>query len=199
MCQCCAEKAGCQGIFMFEQIVKRADKRGTLQEVIYGELRLALMKRRFDPGQAMPVHALAEAFGASTMPVREALRQLVAENGLSAQPNRTIQVPAVTEARLRDLCTARLALEGLATRMACERISAAALRHLRWLIAEHEQATEHDGIYTSLEKNQEFHFLIYAESGSSVLPPLIESLWLQFGPYMRLISRHIETDVSIEF
>src|SRR6218665_2863272 len=118
MCQCCAEKAGCQGIFMFEQIVKRADKRGTLQEVIYGELRLALMKGRFDPGQAMTVHALAEAFGESTMPVREALRQLVAENGLSAQPNSTIQVPAVTEARLRDLCTARLALEGLATPIA---------------------------------------------------------------------------------
>ncbi|QIN67935.1 HTH-type transcriptional regulator McbR (plasmid) [Caballeronia sp. SBC1] len=184
---------------MFEESVKRVVKRGTMQEAIYADLRLSLMKGRFDPGQMMTIHALADAFGASTMPVREALRQLVAENGLSVQANGTIQVPAVSVSRLRDLCTARLALEGLATRMACERLDAATLRHLKRLIDEHEQSIEHDGIYSSLEKNQEFHFLIYAASGSSVLPSLIESLWLQYGPYMRVISRHVETDTSSTF
>lgn len=184
---------------MFEKTVKRVVKRGTMQEAIYADLRLSLMKGRFDPGQTMTIHALADAFGASTMPVREALRQLIAENGLSVQPNGTIQVPEVSVSRLRDLCTARLALEGLATRVACERLDAATLRQLKRLIDEHEQAIEHDGIYTSLEKNQEFHFLIYATSGSTVLPSLIESLWLQYGPYMRVISRHMESDTSNEF
>ncbi|MGJ7511217.1 hypothetical protein [Variovorax sp. GT1P44] len=40
---------------------------------------------------------------------------------------------------------------------------------------------------------------MYAASGSSVLPPLIESLWLQFGPYMRVVSRFIETEATSEF
>ncbi|BBQ02499.1 GntR family transcriptional regulator (plasmid) [Burkholderia sp. SFA1] len=169
--------------------------RVTVQEKIYADLRMSLMRGRFDPGQPMVIQALASAYGTSPMPVREAVRQLVAENGLKSLPNGTVQVPQVSEDKLHDLCEARLALEGLATSLACEHMTTATLRKLKGLIAEHEHAMEDDGIYTSLDKNQEFHFLIYATSRSTVLPPLIESLWLQYGPYMRFISRHLGSQV----
>lgn len=183
---------------MKEQI-QRVTKRSTMQESIYSQLRMSLMQGRFEPGAQMTVAPLAEGFGSSAMPVREALRQLVVENGLVALANGTVQVPEVSKAHLRDLCTARIALEGLATAMAGEHIDDATVRRLRRLIAEHELAIKHDGIHESLEKNQEFHFLIYRASGSTVLPQLIETVWLQCGPYMRVITEEVERNQDVSY
>lgn len=172
--------------------IRRVVKRSTMQESIYTQLRYSLMQGRFEPGTLMTVAPLAERFGSSAMPVREALRQLVVENGLVLLPNGTIQVPEVSQSRLHDLFDARIALEGLATARACKQIDDATLRRLKRLISEHELAIEHDGIHESLEKNQEFHFLIYQSAGSTVLPQLIETVWLQCGPYMRVITEEVE-------
>ncbi|GAB5097716.1 GntR family transcriptional regulator [Caballeronia sp. HLA56] len=177
----------------------RVVKRSTMQESIYAQLRASLMQGRFEPGRQLTVATLAEAFGSSAMPVREALRQLVVENGLVALPNGTIQVPEISEKHLRDLCDARIALEGLATEMAAAHTDEQVVRRLRRLISEHELAIKHDGIHESLVKNQEFHFLIYRSSGSSVLPPLIETVWLQCGPYMRVITEEVERDEKVPY
>ncbi|WP_250467723.1 GntR family transcriptional regulator [Caballeronia sp. GAFFF2] len=183
---------------MTEQFT-RVVKRSTMQESIYAQLRASLMQGRFEPGRQLTVATLAEAFGSSAMPVREALRQLVVENGLVALPNGTIQVPDISRKHLRDLCDARIALEGLATEMAAKHIDEPAVRRLRRLISEHELAIKHDGIHESLVKNQEFHFLIYRASGSTVLPPLIETVWLQCGPYMRVITEEVERDEKVPY
>ena len=42
----------------------------------------------------------------------------------------------------------------------------------------------------SARQNRAFHFAIYRQSGSTVLLPIIESLWLQFGPYLRHARLH---------
>ena len=44
----------------------------------------------------------------------------------------------------------------------------------------------------SAEQNRAFHFAIYRQSGSRVLLPMIESLWLQFGPYLREASERFD-------
>lgn len=174
-------------------------KRATMQETIYAQLRMALMQGRFEPGAQLTVAPLAERFGSSAMPVREALRQLVVEKGLVALPNGTIQVPTIDEKRLRDLCDARLALEGLATEMAASMMEATTVRRMHRLIDEHELAIKHDGIHESLAQNQEFHFLIYHASGSTVLPQLIETVWLQCGPYMRVITEAVERNAAVPY
>lgn len=179
--------------------IQRVVKRSTMQESIYMQLRTSLMQGRFEPGTQLTVATLAEGFGSSAMPVREALRQLVVENGLVALPNGTIQVPEVSMKHLQDLCDARIALEGLATEMACAHADEAAVRKLKRLIAEHELAIKHDGIHESLVKNQEFHFLIYRLSGSTVLPQLIETVWLQCGPYMRVITEEVERNQEVPY
>ena len=59
----------------------------TLRDQIYTRLREAIMAGRFLPGQHLGIIALAEALNVSAMPVREALRQLVAEGALEMLPN----------------------------------------------------------------------------------------------------------------
>lgn len=125
------------------------------------------------------------------MPVREALRRLAAENALEISQNGSACVPIVTRARLDDLCRARLAVEGLAAELGAPRLSAADIAALQQITAEQQAIGRNDSIYELISKNQQFHFIIYRASGSDVLFQLIETLWLRFGPYMRLLSNHV--------
>lgn len=165
--------------------------RVTVQDGVYQQLRHALMVGSFDPGQVLTIAALAEAFGTSNMPVREALRRLAAENALEISQNGSACVPVVTRARLDDLCRARVAVEGLAAELGAPLLTAAEIASLQ-RITDEQQAIGRDGsIYELIAKNQQFHFTIYRASGSDVLFQLIETLWLRFGPYMRLLSNHV--------
>ncbi|MDR3473297.1 MAG: GntR family transcriptional regulator, partial [Devosia sp.] len=86
--------------------------RTTIQEAVYQQLRQALMAGNFDPAQTLTSASLAEAFGTSNMPIREALRRLAAENALEVSANGSARVPQVSVARLDDLARARIAVEG---------------------------------------------------------------------------------------
>jgi DNA-binding GntR family transcriptional regulator len=167
-------------------------ERETMQERIYLALREQLMRGGFKPGQGLKIAALSEAFGTSAMPVREALSRLSAERGLEALPNRTVRVPALTREQLEDLCEARCALEGLAVARAAGKTAPAVLDGLRALIdAQGAHDAQHDS-EASVEQNRAFHFTIYRQAGSAVLLPIIESLWLQFAPYLRYASDHFD-------
>lgn len=165
--------------------------RVTVQDGVYQQLRHALMIGRFDPAQTLTIASLAEAFGTSNMPVREALRRLAAENALEIAQNGSACVPIVTRARLDDLCRARVAVEGLAAELGAPRLTPADIAALQQIVIDQQAIGRNDSIYDLISKNQQFHFMIYRASGSDVLFQLIETLWLRFGPYMRLLSTHV--------
>ena len=159
--------------------------RETVQERIHRQLRDLLMRGRFQPGQPLLIHEMADAFGTSAQPVREAIRQLVAEKALEASPNRSARVPILDRERMNDLRRARLTIEGLALELAAERISDRDIEALAELVDEEVRADDASRPEQSVAQNQAFHFQLYRLSGSKVLPPIIESLWLQVGPYIR--------------
>jgi DNA-binding GntR family transcriptional regulator len=166
--------------------------RDTVQDRVYRQLRARLMQGAFQPGQKLVLQELAAAFGTSTQPVREAVRQLVAEKALEALPNRTARVPALDAARLEDLRQARLALEGLLAERAALRASRADVAELERVVASETEADDARRADVSVAENQAFHFGLYRLAGSAVLPPLVESLWLQVGPYIRLAAEYFD-------
>lgn len=165
--------------------------RVTVGDGVYFQLRNALITGRFDPGQVLTISSLASGFQTSHMPVREALRRLAAENALEIALNGSACVPKVSVDRLDDICRARIALEGLATELAAGMIADEEIPVLETLIAEHEATSATGNVYDMLLKNRDFHFAIYRASRSEVLVQLIDSLWLRYGPYMRMLSSYI--------
>jgi DNA-binding GntR family transcriptional regulator len=121
------------------------------------------------------------------MPVREALRQLVAEKALVMNAGRSFAVPLLTHAQYVDLVRIRAEIEGYAAAQAASRISASAVGKLRMLNKAMSAASKGGDRDSYILRNQEFHFLIYDASGSTVIKPIIESLWLQAGPYLALL------------
>ncbi|MCX8997131.1 GntR family transcriptional regulator [Rhizobiaceae bacterium BDR2-2] len=174
----------------------KVSSRTTVQDSVYEQLRNALMWGEFEPGQAVTIASLANQFGTSHMPVREALRRLAAENGLEVAHNGSARVPAVSRERLDDLCRVRSNLEGLATELAAQRMTTDEIDHCLALAQAHEALGREGKVRQMLRKNQEFHFSIYERSGSEVLPQMIEVLWLRYGPYMRILSNLVEQQLD---
>src|SRR5262245_21196794 len=105
-------------------------QRNTLNEEVYHQLKQALMAGRIMPGSIMTIRSLAKSFGISPMPVREALRRLVAEHVLVLLPNRSVSLPIITRERFREITRIRTSLEGLAAEEATPLVGAEALRRM---------------------------------------------------------------------
>jgi DNA-binding GntR family transcriptional regulator len=156
-----------------------------IHQWVFQSLRQAIMSGRFPPGQAVTIRGLAETMGVSAMPVREALRRLVAERALALLDNRRVRVPVMTAERFDELLAARTALETEAAARALPLIDAARLAELRAINALVDAAVAAGDAETVVEQNMRFHLWMYGARGGSVLLPLIESVWLQTGPFMR--------------
>ncbi|WP_395676738.1 GntR family transcriptional regulator [Inquilinus sp.] len=162
--------------------------RETLHDRVYAELRRSLIHGMFNAGEVLRIVELAETLQTSTMPVREALGRLVSEQALEALPNRSVRVPLITRERLDDLARARCLIEGQVTALALPNLSTEDFVRLRQLTVACEEAfrsDEADKAHRTSELNHDFHFAIYRAAGSAVLIPIVESLWLQSGPYVR--------------
>jgi DNA-binding GntR family transcriptional regulator len=159
----------------------------TLRETAYIALRDAFTRGVFAPGDTVSLRHLADQMGISMTPVREAVRRLVAEGALVDTPSRTLAVPAFDARRMHDLKAARLALEGLVLDQAMERIEAAGIAALEAVLARPRQGAP--GL-PDLKANYDFHFTLYRHSGSDVLLPLVEALWVQYGAYLNRIINH---------
>jgi DNA-binding GntR family transcriptional regulator len=166
--------------------------RETVQERVYGVLRDRLMRGGFEPGQKLKIAELASALGTSAMPVREALNRLAAERAIESLPNRSVRVPSLSKDALHDLMETRFAVEGLAVARAAANMTPETLALLRELIAAQSETDSEHISEASAQQNRAFHFAIYKQSGSTVLLPIIESLWLQFGPYLRVASERFD-------
>ncbi len=162
--------------------------RETVQDRVYAELRRALIGGLFEPAQVLTIRGLADALVTSTMPVREALGRLITEKALEALPNRSVRVPPITVERLDDLLRVRILIEGEAISQAASRLNARQLATIRGYLGEWEElrrTKRPDEVDREVTLNQAFHFEIYLSCGSTVLIPMIESLWLQSGPCTR--------------
>jgi DNA-binding GntR family transcriptional regulator len=157
---------------------------GSLHDEIYTALRQALIVGDLVPGQAFSIRTLAGRFGTSLIPVRDALKRLFAERALAMLHNRSFCVPKMTRRRFQELLQVRLSLETMLARRAAELISEDAIRELERINAEMQAAVLSNEVRRYLIANQQFHFVIYRAADSRAIFPIVESLWMQVGPFL---------------
>lgn len=161
--------------------------RDTLQERVYSQVAGLILDGGIAPGQLMTIQGLAQAFGVSAMPVREALKRLTAANALTVVSGRSIGIPPLTLERLTDLRNVRLEVEGTATAWAARHADDKAIGRLKKELNRMARATAAGDTKAYLQANRAFHFVVYRSAGSATLISIIEMLWLQIGPYLNLL------------
>lgn len=173
-------------------------ERVTVSDQVHSMLRAALLTGRFEPGSLLTISALSDNFGTSQMPVREALRRLTTEGAVDLRANGSCYVPKATLARLEELVELRILLERFGTVRAAKVMDDAALASLESLVNVHAAVSATWQAEEMLHANHDFHFTIYRAAGSPALVSLIDSLWLQYGPFMRLLSDHMRAGAFLQ-
>jgi DNA-binding GntR family transcriptional regulator len=158
-----------------------------LHASVYEDLRRRMITGKITPGVGLSTRGLALELGVSQMPVRDALSRLAAEGAVTIRSKRKIEVPPMSEDRFTDLLACRLLLEPEAAVLALPHISPARLRRLTEIDQALDAAMERGDVIGYMECNFAFHFNMYQANGRDTLNRLIETLWLQFGPFMRVV------------
>ena len=164
-----------------------------LRESIYEDLRRRMITGKITPGVGLSTRGLAIEMGVSQMPVRDALSRLAAEGAVVIRSKRRIEVPAMSAERFSDLLECRLMLEPEAAVLALPQITAARLKQLREIDAALDAAMQNGDVIGYMENNFAFHFNLYRANARPILNRLIEALWLQFGPFMRVVYGRVGT------
>jgi DNA-binding GntR family transcriptional regulator len=157
--------------------------KATMQTLIYQELRRSLMAGAFMPSAKVTLRSVSAQMGTSVMPVREAINRLIAERALEVIGDRQVIVPVMTSEKFAEIVYWRVQLESAAARAACRYVTPGIIADLESVNARMLDAVEHDRREALLRLNHEFHFRIYNAARSTILLPMIESLWLQAGPF----------------
>jgi DNA-binding GntR family transcriptional regulator len=156
-------------------------------EVTYARLRDMILFGLLEPGAPVTIQGLINDLGAGMTPVREALRRLAAEGALLPQGNRRVTVPRVSLGVLDQIAFARLTIEPHLAELASNHLTPALIARLEALDAQVDAAIRVGDITAYLTSNHAFHFAVYEASDAPVLVDMARSLWLRFGPSLRIV------------
>lgn len=174
-------------------------KKTRLRQTVYERLKETIVTAELLPGETISLRSLAEEFGVSQMPIREALLQLESEKIVVGDSNKSMKVNMLTPAEFEDVTWIRLILEPTAAEKACDLRPDSALHDFKILVGELRASIDNPRLYLKL--NLRLHFAIYDLANSPVLLQLIDRLWSRVGPYFNIQLLGIEQfrDVSLRF
>jgi DNA-binding GntR family transcriptional regulator len=156
----------------------------TLNDRAYAAIKKGLMSGQFKPGEVLTIRQLAQDYGISATPVREALQRLVAEHALELQRNRSIAVPILALDKFIELRRIRCLLEGLAAELATPHFRESDIARLEGMIGEIDRDIKENDAAGYLKRNEKFHFVIYERAQSPHTLQIIQDLWTQVGPFL---------------
>ena len=168
-----------------------------LREVVFNNLRDAILKGQLKPGERLLENHLADKLGVSRTPVREALRMLEQENLVELIPRRGSQVLDISAEDIKNILEIRSALEVVSIRHACQKMDNDSLKELKKHNAEFEaafEARDYEGVATADEK---FHDVIFSAAGNKRLVVIISNIQAQVYRYRMAYLKVYETKTAV--
>lgn len=140
-----------------------------VQQGVAEQLRSRITRGELMPGSMLSEAALAQEFGASRTPIREALKQLQAEGLVIIRPRVGSFVAAPSRLEINELFEVKEILEGAAARLFANRGEIAELQMLRDNVRRSEQAVANGDFDQYVELVHEYHDLIMRGAGNAKL------------------------------
>ena len=187
---------------MSTDILSKVEPRGpelNTNDWVYNSLCQLILSGEFVPGVSFTFRGIANSFGVSTMPVREAAKRLISEGALEISEKRRITVSKMTQSKFDELNVARLYLEPQLSSRAIKHIDSKRLKLLINIDKNLDYAILTGNIEDYIKYNYQFHFGIYEARPSPVLLPLVRTLWLRFSPFYRIVAGRAGTQTMKDF
>lgn len=178
---------------------KQIERHQTLREKILETIRDAILKGTMKPGERVSEPELAERFGISRTPIREAFRQLESEGYLEVIPRKGAVVASLSERDIEEFYAIKIILEGFAARMAAEKLTAKEIERLEVINERLQQIAKEGDVKTFFRVHNEFHEVFIKAAGNEKLSEMINQLVMKFKR-LRLasLSQPGRMEVSIE-
>nr|SBO93415.1 Transcriptional regulator, GntR family [Nonomuraea gerenzanensis] len=155
----------------------------TLRDEVTKELRRRILSGELAQGERLVEDRLAAALGVSRNPVRESIRVLAAEGFIQVVPRLGATVARLSAEEGEELFDVRMAIEGLAARLAARKRSPATAERLRRLLEQSKEAVEAGRLEAVADLNTAFHLAVGEATGNSYLalmmkPMLQRAQWI---------------------
>ena len=167
-----------------------------LRDVVFNTLRDAILTGKLVPGERLMENQLADKLGVSRTPVREALRMLELENLVELVPRKGAQVLDMSEKDITNILEVRSALEGLATSLACKKMTKEDLQQLKNMEVDFEKAVADNDVEHFVDIDEDFHDLIFAATENDKLINIFRNLRIQLYRYRMAQAKNNETSMS---
>jgi DNA-binding GntR family transcriptional regulator len=145
----------------------------------------SVLSGEFEPGRRLDEGMLAERYGVSRTPVREALRQLASTGLIDVKPRRGATVAKATSAQLETLFGAMAEIEATCARLAAMSMTPIERRRLQSLQDAMAEFVERDDPEAYAAANVRFHTQIYLGAHNEVLADIASGLRRRVAPYRR--------------
>jgi len=160
-------------------------------DLVAALIRELVITGKLAAGEQLRQRDLAQRFGVSQTPVREAMRRLESEGLLVCDTHRGFTVAAPELGPVEENFQIRAALESLGASLAASKIDASGLARLRDLNDQMRALPDDDSGFAEL--NREFHFAIYEYARSPLLLSLMRLLWASLHGGPRVTRTHAES------
>jgi DNA-binding GntR family transcriptional regulator len=134
----------------------------TAQESVVDRLRGLILSRTLRPGERLVQSELAEQFGVSRTPIREALHKLASDGLVTLSPHKGASVADFSLSELEDIYSIRIAMEGYGAYLATQNITDEDLAQLEALLCQMKEAFQMGDRWRLLEVNRQFYMVLYA-------------------------------------
>lgn len=161
------------------------------QEQVYAVLRERVLDGEYGPGYRLVIDVLAEEFGFSALPVREAIRRLEAEGLIIFRPNAGAQVAPVDPSQFEESMSVLAVLEGYATASAAPFMDESDLDRLREANAKMVSCMETLDPLGFSRANREFHLATYERCPNPYLVELLLDTERRLDAIRRTVFTHI--------
>lgn len=147
-----------------------------LREIVFESIREAIINGTLKQGERLMETQLAEELGVSRTPVREAIRKLELEGLVVMVPRKGAYVAGISAKDAADILEIRAALEGLAAKLAAERITDEEINELLHDIEKMGEAIEQGDVETAIDFDSKFHSALIGASRNSRLVAMVSNL-----------------------
>lgn len=147
-----------------------------LRDVVFNTLRQAILRGELKPGTRLMEIQLANKLGVSRTPIREAIRKLELEGLVLMTPRKGAEVAEITEKNMLDVLEVRKALEELAAKLACDRISKEQIEEMRRIQKIFADSLGKADVTEIAEADERFHDVIFAATDNQRLVTLLNNL-----------------------
>jgi DNA-binding GntR family transcriptional regulator len=166
-----------------EKMIHEFRNRKATPTILADILRRAIFKGELKGGQQIRQTEIAEQFGTSRIPVREALKQLEAEGLVTLHPNKGAVISTLSAKEAREIYEIRELLETGAVKFSIEKVTESDLARAEEIL---KQIDNEEDAGKWLDLNWEFHSCLYSPAGRPKLISLINNLHINVNRYIRI-------------